>query len=437
MAIKAHEFDLNEKSMAKIERLLPRLKHSLLPSQIIKWLENFDSHEVDLAIDLLSVYEYIPFNEFMYRINDLLKNILDDIPSGEKILILPYGKIGKSATLVTYPLRNTPEYLKREADITLHHDYENVETPAQFGHLIFIDDFIGSGKTFCKEFSKKNRRGNSIEEWVTDNKIEKLYILATIIMVDGRKHIEGKYPGKIRIEADDRNKIFDRTHSPLRALGNLEGIEKLTKKYGGVIKVFGFPPYVAPFGYDESQSLISYFHSTPNNTLSIIWKKNSFWEALYPREAKIRMNEAREFKKEVAFYIGICNRLGIDIINGASIMKKKLYRGRIVDSNEREIKHNSKQDHSVISLLILKNQGYADLVICHILGLSMKELGDIYKEAKRIGFTDKLNNITIKGNQFLVELKKRTKKENFKEATEERLMPSNKLYIPKSFNGKT
>ncbi len=61
---KKHDFTLDKKTLRKVEHLLPRLKHSVLPTKIIRWLENFDKDEVDLAIDLLSVYEYIPFNEF-------------------------------------------------------------------------------------------------------------------------------------------------------------------------------------------------------------------------------------------------------------------------------------------------------------------------------------------------------------------------------------
>ncbi len=430
MAISGHKFNLNGKTLAKIEHLLPRLKYSVLPSKIIRWLENFNEDEIDLAIDLLSVFEYIPFNEFMYRLNDLLKKILDDIPKGEKILILPYGKVGKSATLVTYPLKNTIAFKKREKDIELNHDYEKLKNPKIFKHIIFLDDFIGSGKTFYKEYTKKKDKENSIEEWVKDNSIANVYILATIIMVEGKEFINSKF-SNIRIEADERHKIFDKTNSPLIAFNNIKKLEKLTERYGNLLFVSRFPPHYIPFGYDNSQSLISFFHCTPNNTLTIIWKKNGFWFPLYPRESKKRMDEAREFKKEIAFYIGICNRLGIDIYNGKTILEE---RDKI---KVRVIKYNTRQDHSIISLLTLKNQGYEDLLICHILGLTMVELDDIYKESKKVGFTDTLKNISSKGNMFLEELKVKTKKENFREATQERLMFKNEFYMPKSFKGET
>lgn len=422
----AHEFKLSIQTLSKIDLLLPRLKHSVFPTKIIKWLENFDEDEVDLAIDLLSVYEYITFNEFMFRLNDLLFELFKNIPKGERIIIFPYGKVGKSGTLVTYPLKNTNAYKKREDDIVMTHDYQNVENPSSFNHIIFLDDFIGSGRTFCKEFSKPN----DIQKWIADNSIENVYILSSIIMVEGKKYILDRFPD-IKIFSEERNKIFEKSLSPLNAFGNLADIEKLTLKHGKKISVFGYPPYVAPYGYDGSQSLISYFHCTPNNTLSIIWAKNKKWFPLFPRMANIRMDEAREFKKQIAFYIGICNRLGIDLYSGKSIIEKK------DDKNVRIIKHNSKQDHSVIALLILKNQGYDNLIICHLLGITREELRIIYAEAKKLGFIDKTYEINAKGIQFLRELRKKTNKENFRKESDKNLEIKNVSYIPQKFNGLT
>lgn len=422
----ANTFKLNKQNLAKIDALLPRLKYSVLPTKIIRWLENFEENEVDLAIDLLSVFEFIPFSELMFRYNGLLYEILKKIPKGDKIIIFPYGKVGKSGTLVTYPLKNTSAFKSRETDITLTHDYINVDSPSSFDHIIFLDDFIGSGKTFCKEFSKQNH----IQEWINTHNIQNIYILSSIIMVEGKKYIRDYFPHiDINIISEERNKIFDQSLSPLIAFKNLNDIEELALKYGNKISVLNYPPYVAPYGYDFSQSLISYFHCTPNNTLPIIWAKNKNWFPLFPRMANIRMNEAREFKKEIAFYIGICNRLGIDLYSGKSIIEKK------DDKNVRVIKHNSKQDHAVIALLTLKSQGYENLIICHLLGLTRLELKHIYNEGKKLGFINTNYDINPKGIIFLKELKDRTKKEDFRKETNKNLEIKNVLYLPQMFNG--
>ncbi len=411
----AHEFKLSIQTLSKIDLLLPRLKHSVFPTKIIHWLENFDEDEVDLAIDILSVYEYIPFNEFMFRLNDLLFEIVKDIPAGEKIIVFPYGQMGKSGTLVTYPLKNTDAFKKRQNDILITQDYENIKKPQDYNHFIFLDDFIGSGQTFCTEYSKVDY----VKRWIEDNNIGNVYLLSTIIMAEGKKYIQDRFQS-LKIVSEERNKIFDKSLSPLKAFGNINKIQKIALKHGGKYA----------YGFDESQSLISYFHCTPNNTLSIIWKDKK-WFPIFPRFATIRMDEAREFKKEIAFYIGICNRLGIDLYTGNSILQEK--NGKEV----RVIKHNTKQDHSVIALLILKNYGYDNLLICHILGLTREEIRLIYHEAQELGFISTTYDITPEGTLFIKELKRKTRKENFRKETHRNLEVKNVLYVPQMLNGLT
>ncbi|WP_281980764.1 phosphoribosyltransferase-like protein [Tenacibaculum mesophilum] len=424
-----HPLKLNKSTIVKVGNLLPRLKHAVEPIKLINWLENFDESEVDLAIDLLSVYEYIPFNEFMFRLNDLLNEILKKIPNGERIIIFPYGKVGKSGTLVTYPLKNTTAFKRRETDILLTHDYEFIENPKQYKHFVFLDDFIGTGKTFCKVYEEE--RG--IKKWIQDQEIEKVYILTTIVMVEGKKYINDRFKD-IKIIAEERNKIFNKEESPLKLFGNLEEIKNVVEKQGRELKdTLSHSPYASPLGFDKSEALVSYFHGTPNNTLSVIWSNYKEWEPLFPRKANVRMNDAREFKREIAFYIGICNRLAIDLYTGKSILKKR--RTGFV----REIKYNTKLDHSVVALLFLKKKGYDNILICHLLGITRKELKETYTAAEKLGFvTVKMGNIKPAGTKFLENLKKRTKKENFRKQTKDSLRVKNDLlYIPRQFKNMT
>ncbi|MEO9954803.1 hypothetical protein [Nonlabens sp.] len=421
-----HTLKLDKNTITRIGNLLPRLKHAVEPIKLINWFENFDNQdEVDLAIDLLSVYEYIPFNEFMFRLNDLLNELFRSIPIKDKIIIFPYGKVGKSGTLVTYPLKNTTAFKRREKVIILTHDYKNIEKPESYNHIIFLDDFIGSGKTFYKEFSKKE---DNIQDWLKEKEIKNVYILSTIIMIEGRDFILSKFPS-IKIYSEERNKIFDKKFSPLSVISDTDKIKKITKKHGDRIPVFNFPPFVAPFGFGLSESLVSYFHCTPNNTLPIIWGKSKEWQPLFPREARLRMDEARQFKSEIAFYIGICNKLGIDLYTGKSIIIKKQ------DKYVRERKHNSKLDHSVVAILFLKKNNYDNIIICHLLGITRKELRVICNEARNLKFLNTRFDLTIEGINFLTELKKKTRQENFRKETKYSLRVKESLYIPSQFNG--
>lgn len=420
-----HDFQLNKQSLQKIDWLLPRLKHSVSPTKIIRWLENFNDIDVESAIDLLQVFEYITFDEILYRFNDLLQEILKDIPLNDKIIILPYGKVGKSGSLITYPLKHTKSYRKREKDILLTHDFEIITNPSMYNHIIFIDDFIGSGNTFHKEYKVLK----DIELWIKTNNIKNTYLLSSIIMKEGEGYISNKYPN-IKIHAEIRNKIFDPINSPLKILNNISKIKRMAYHYGSTISVNRFPPFVAPFGYGKSESLVSFFHSTPNNTLPIIWGKNKNWEPLFPRSPDIRMSNSRQFKKDIAFMIGICNRLGIDLYRDEEII--------ITQKNgkkKRVIKYNTKIHHSIVALMRLKKENYSDIIICHILGLTMKELDDIYKEARKLSFVDSAKNLSINADFFIKELYNKTRQEKFRKETDDNLKLKNKLYLPKNFKG--
>lgn len=419
-----HNFKLTKQSLQKIDWLLPRLKHSVSPSKIIRWLENFDDKDVESVIDLLQVFEYITFDEILYRFNDLLHEILETVPIDDKIIILPYGKVGKSGSLITYPLKHTKAYKKREKKILLTHDFEIIDSPSIYNHIIFIDDFIGSGNTFHKEYKLKD-----LELWIKTNDIKNIYLLSSIIMKDGEDFISKKYPN-IKIHAEVRNKIFDPINSPLKIFNKISAIRTIAYRYGSTINVSGFPPYIAPFGYDNSESLVSFFHSTPNNTLPIIWGKNKNWEPLFPRNPDIRMSNVRQFKKDIAFMIGICNRLGIDLYKNEEIIiiQKDGKRKRI-------IKYNTKTHHSIVALIRLKKENFNDIIICHILGLTMKELNDIYNEARKLFLVDSVKNLSINADFFIKELYEKTRKEKFRKETYDNLKLKNELYLPKHFKG--
>ncbi|MFL0152769.1 hypothetical protein V2632_15995, partial [Tenacibaculum maritimum] len=251
-----------------------------------------------------------------------------------------------------------------------------------------------------------------------------VYLLSTITMMEGKKYISNRF-SNITIKSEIRNKIFDKNLSPLTIFGNTEDIKNIATKHGKKLNK------KEPIGFSNSQSLVSYFHCTPNNTLPIIWSEKKQWNPLFPRFAGIRMDEARKFKQGIAFYIGICNKLKIDLFTGKSIIKKKQ------DKLVREIKHNNKLDHSVIALLFLKKQGYDNIIISHLLGLTRVELYEIYIEGIKLNFINKQYEITINGIQFLKELKEKTNPENFRKETKYNLRVKSESYIPIQLNGLT
>lgn len=420
-----HDFEITNRKLREIEVLLPRLKHSVEPTKVIKWLENFDKHEVDSMIDLLSVFEYISYNEFLARLDDLLTELLLKIPDREdEILIYPFGKFGKSGIFVTYPIAKTKAYQKRQHYIEISNDFKNLNF-SNIKHIIFLDDFVGTGNSFI-DFYNENLE---LQNFVSDNNIDSLYILACICMQEAEATIKSQLPS-IEIIADFRNKILVRADTPLQIYKyrDFTKIKSIVKKYGSKFN-YSFDKKKVIYGYGESQSFISFFHSTPNNSLSIIWNDRD-WTPLYARTAITKMSEAREFKKEVSFYINICNKLGINITETLS------HFGKYFVISQEEI-NNTKQDHSIVLLLFLKNLKYEDILICHILGLSKNELKIVYQEAKEYGLIDFSNKITVEGTNFIGKLKSLGKRDKIRRESKQNLAIEETIYVPIMLNGTT
>ncbi|WP_294275754.1 hypothetical protein [uncultured Chryseobacterium sp.] len=418
-----HKYCLNQVSLRKLETLMPRLKYSILPTKVIKWLENFDEDEVESMLNLLCIYEYIPYNEFLSRLDDYFADLLNTIPKNDKILIFPFGKIGKSGMFVTYPLSKTKSFGKRNTDIEISKDVKNLKI-SNVKHIVFLDDFIGTGNTFIKDYT----RNNDLQEFIKDNKINSLYLLSCIAMQQGVNYIKSKID--IKVFADIRDKLFENKNTPLSIFetSSIKKIKNIVQKYGNSFNL-EYDAKKITYGYGESQSFISFFHSTPNNTLSIIWN-DVMWKPLFARSSNTKMNEARELKKNISFFINLCDKLNIDLESSMKDFKNFKF------NNNGKIK-NSKHDHSIILLLFLKKNDYEDFLISHILGLSRYELNLIYLEAKNCDLIDNQYKITSKGQKFLKEISKITYKESIREENNYNLMIKNHLYLPSMLNGAT
>lgn len=432
-------FEFNRDNIRQVELLLPKLKYSVLPTDIIKWLENFEDEDIFHALDILKVFEYIPFNEFMNRINSLLRKIYSMIPIKERAIIFPYGKVGKSGTLVTYPLSHTNTYKKREKEAKaklskdkkydhniITHDLKNIPNPNDFQHIIFLDDFIGSGKTFFKAIEEKETR-----EWLNTYKLKNYFLLSSIIMEEGEKYILENVNLNLIIKSEKRHKAFHPENSIFKLFRNNQKILDLVTNYGDKIIVNYRPITKTPLGYDDSESLISFFHGTPNNTFPIIWGDNK-WHPLFPRKAERRISEASKFKRTIKYYLLLCEKLGIDIIEG-----KKTIDG-FEDKRKDETVKKKEQNHAVVALLYLKNKGFENIFICQLLGLTLDELHDVYIEAKNKGLIGiGYKKITKKGLDLLKGLKSLSRKFSIREETEKNFLikEENSIYIPYTFMG--
>lgn len=422
MTVKRHNCKLTDGLIRQVEHVLPRLKYSVYIQQVRSWLENFEEDEVASALDFLFYLEYIPFSELQARLNQQL-NLLDKKFRNEpKYLLVPYAEYPKSNDIVAYLISKCPVYkeLLKEKRIDIAVDLNNYQF-TENTVLVFIDDFIGTGKSFHKWYRKNNLASIFGKHPYL---YEEQAILSAVIMEDGCLFMQHRYP-EIKVLADLRTKIFDRMNSPFNLSSNRVSLRSIYLKYGqNIITGFQRPnkSLHSPLGFDKSEALVAFDYGTPNNTLSIIWGDHK-WKPIFPRSAKSRMNKASEIKNEAAFYLGLMHKLEINFDNDIAI-------------NNTNMKLSARDDHAILVYLVLKSRFYSCLQICQVLGITIFELDQIIIKASNKLLVTRKGELTRKGIKFIAELKKRKNIYSFRER-DTLDIKSTDVFVPKSFRNMT
>lgn len=399
--------------LKSVEKVLPRLGYGITASEILSWLNNFDEIDKPQLFSLLKVFEFISYNELLFRYESLFTDFLDKQydPFNDRILIIPYGEFGKSATMMTYPLKKTKAFERIKKNVVIEKDYARIVeySVSDFQHIIFIDDFVGSGRTFVKECKKTINKGkfSSLEEWINENEFKSSVLLSCIMMNEGYDYIK-KNLENILIFSDFRDKIFDSDNSPLDFYEEKEKVKALVKKYD-TNKDYNL-------GFENSQAVVSFFYGPPNNTLGLFWKDFK----LFHRFTDDKLSSIRNFRNEMQFYT--------------------LFLERAIEKNNNLFKVQTNievSDFLFWAVLFLKEDKYPDMVIISLLSITQSELSSVVKDSSRCGYLDANFDLTIKGEALLSEVKISSAKQNFRKTNTENLQyTQDKVYLPHQINGK-
>lgn len=423
-----HRYKLTKTNLEEVEQLLPRLKYSVAPSKVIRWLENFEEDEVKQAQDMLAFIEYIDGPEMQFRFNDLFQDIVNEVPSTSKIIVYPFGDADKSGEHMRYYLNKTESFTKRkkanEDLLVITKNLERESNPPGTV-LVLLDDFVGSGDSFHKAYI------NEVAAWVDQYKDTRVYLLSLIIMKRAAKYLSILYPN-LKIKATERGKCFGKVSTPFRFECAAADVKKTVFKYTKGLKgKDNDKESDIPFGYKNTQALIAFSHGTPNNTIPLIWMNYRSWYPLYPRESVVRMRQARDLKREIAYYMGIDKRLGID----RQFVKQERF--KFIDEAGLNRTFEPKKFHGMLTVMKLKMEmKLENPVICQVLGITMHEFGEVIASGVENGYLDKQGNVTELGAKYFKALMQAVKKEQRKKPKIDLENIKKINYVPRTFGGR-
>lgn len=409
-----------------INTISDRFNNSLSQLDIIIWLENFEIIDWKKALTVLNNFEYYSTKDIIKEYENGLKDIIDAETSEENIFLIPVGNLrkredqrevyyfGKSGAAMVYYLKKTPSFSSNTKKLKLIEEDKLSELPEN-AKIVMVDDFSGTGGTILEYYK-------SIK---TKLPAKHTAIVLTIAFMEKAEEVLKK--SNILIKGNKRHPAFSERGSVFGYYPKMKAMRDFCFKYGN--KLYPLENYNKnktkqhPLGFQNSQALIGFEHSIPNNTLSIIWadcknKSNGVsWNPLFPRRGNLVIERSKDFKQNQSYWVSIAYKLGLN--NGLF--------------NEEEKYHT--QTIQLISILHLKRKQKSDLLISQILGINMNEYNSIISIGKEKKLFDHNEDLTEQAINIIEQIRKKIKFQHDNQIINQLKIEEDIVYVPKIFRG--
>lgn len=197
--------------------------------------------------------------------NDILVSPLDDSPAKSGST---YCRLFVSENQISTQSVNTLESLERR-----------FPTNSDIQRLVLIDDFSGTGSTLVAGLHKHLELFRSVNSAGI-----RIIVIALVGFSQAREYIE-RYIEQAGLDADvyfcDELGAEHKAFSP-SSLVFPDPAERDLARQVAEAKGVELERRI-PLGYKDTQGLVVFYQSCPNNTLPIFWSQNRDWSPLFPR----------------------------------------------------------------------------------------------------------------------------------------------------------
>lgn len=397
-----------------ISHVIKRLKYFKTKNEILKWLDNYEDDDYLIAMDILLKLTFYSEGDLYLECSEMISKLEKEVSKDKVMYFVPVEKYGKSATLLSYYFQKTPIFYQlveqnRAKFLENQHDIKSTEFDEK-SVLVFFDDFFGTGDSFNKHYTSFIKNAHS-----SYKKIEKTYGVCICYMESALANINELYPA-IKIIGNIQYKIFG--EDPLFFESNEQAIQyrNVMHEYANSKVLFKYKGEKQNLGYKDSQALIAFPYSPPNNTLPVVWSSKSNWYPIIPRDKSFIIDQTQKFRDELAL-LAINKHIGFKII---------------VENND----YPTKKRYIVFGLLRLLNKRKSIPSIAIILGISINNLEEYLLAAKKMNLIDDANLITKLGEDILDKLINIISEKKEKDEQNKTLLLKLSEYIPKEFSGK-
>ena len=394
-----------------------RFYNQITPYDVIRWLFNFDDEDVELAVQLLEHVVFLRDDDVKGRLYEQVMKL----PKDRTKHIVPLGKPGKSGAAISYWIhglmkRNDLQSMNFHSSVEAFISYRNsVAWKTLNDVVVYVDDFIGSGGSVVEALSLDKKRVRP--EVLSDACSGRLYVVAAIVMDNGYSKITKDISGAV-ILGDSHCKGFDPHKKIFGSYFKTKAVREMCYKYGEQLYKG------CPLGYKNTQSLVLMQHSSPNNTVPVLWSDNQYqgriWTPLVPRNNLLKIGRAYTDRNSVYRWLSCLKKIFVG--GSESVDFGFLF---------------TKSNFNLVFILICLIRRKSEVFIYNAMGISFVEMERLWQEGMDKGIWDSKHNPTSLALNEYKDAMKRYKILRDEGRKEFSLILDEKdnIYIPETFRG--
>jgi hypothetical protein len=289
---------VGERAIVELAKDLVYRESAVNEVRLQAWLGQFgDEKAQGLALRLLTrlkdkgYYDQARIYMLFRRLHSLV--VAEQATGGDWAQIVKRGKTtnvyvtfvdreGKSGAALAYAYRVTNQLSATLAG-SIDDAVAFLRQTSKPSILVFVDDFIGSGKTVVQTL------GGFQVRWAAEgfgSKGHSCYCVALAGLASGIDYVRAEAEGVCRVLVADELQAESRAFAPNAGIFESDEdrveAERMCRAIGEVLE----PKH--PLGFDDGQALVVFAHRCPNNTLPVFYKEGRSyqgrnWLPLFPR----------------------------------------------------------------------------------------------------------------------------------------------------------
>lgn len=394
-----------------IESICFKFGHAVTEYDVFSWLRNFDESEWDMALNVLDKVVYYSSDRIEETLEGHIKQIVEE-HKGVHVYVLPSGNVGKSGHVMAYHAKKVIENLGLPEKVLSLLNLRSLDTVKRNAVIALLDDFSGTGESIKKFYYEHVKDA-------VDGKIVAVCALTVAYMEKASNYLQSKCD--IKIYGDLHKPAFVRRGSVFGYEKSMIPVRDFCFKKGELL----FPNWrnqsLKPLGYENSQGMVCFEHTTPNNTLPILWYEELIpgldkkWNAIFPRFANSRMERGRRLRMSSGFWLSAMQKMNMPNTDWAM--------------------HHTTESLRLISVVAQKYHQRSNMYIAQVLGICVEDVEEIIGIGKGKGLFDENGNLTLEAKTIYEEIRKRDKILEHDIPKQMSRIMIDSVYVPTSFRG--